>query len=415
MKSKLRLLLPLFGFLTLIACTSNDKQPTQENVQVADSLTNKVEQDTLEQTPEAELLPDTLPAPPHSDYDYAAAYLAGLLPDTALNPLAAISQHSAWLNYAQRTKIGWERMRRDRLDTMRLWSENTVNFYKKNATSTLFYPFSGPDFLHAHTFFPQAERYFLIGLEPVGEKPTLEKLQKDSTYRYLQQVSKALNNLMRGGYFITFDMREDFKIDKLNGVLPLIYVFMARTGQRIESVEYVGISKKGEWVNLPDNQRVDSIKVYGVQVKFWNAASKKQSELVYIEQDMANWSFKTTNGLYQYLQENLSTDCHTYLKSASYLMHTAPFSNIRQLTLEKTSLLLQDDTGIAYRFLDKSQWTVHLFGGYAKPIPPFTGLFERDLDSAYRDTVNKPIHLPFMLGYQWGKKGRTSMQCAVKN
>ncbi len=95
-------------------------------------------------------------------------------------------------------------------------------------------------------------------------------------------------------------------------------------------------------------------------------------------------------------------------------MHTSPFSNIRQMVLEKTPMLLQDDTGIAYRFFDKNLWDVYLYGGYAKPIPPFTGLFEKDLDSAYRDTVNLPRPLPFMVGYQWGKKGKTSILCAVR-
>lgn len=35
------------------------------------------------------------------------------------------------------------------------------------------YMFSGPDFLYATSFFPNASTYVLAGLEPVGEIPDL--------------------------------------------------------------------------------------------------------------------------------------------------------------------------------------------------------------------------------------------------
>ena len=41
----------------------------------------------------------------------------------------------------------------------------------------IFYPFSGPDYLTAHAFFPNADKYVMLGLEPVGKLPELKKFK----------------------------------------------------------------------------------------------------------------------------------------------------------------------------------------------------------------------------------------------
>ena len=50
---------------------------------------------------------------------------------------------------------------------MRAWSERHL----KDRQNTLYYMFSGPDFLYADAFFPSAQPYLLSGLEPVGAIP----------------------------------------------------------------------------------------------------------------------------------------------------------------------------------------------------------------------------------------------------
>ena len=39
----------------------------------------------------------------------------------------------------------------------------------------MFYMFSGPDFLYANAFFPNASTYILCGIEPVGPVPISTK------------------------------------------------------------------------------------------------------------------------------------------------------------------------------------------------------------------------------------------------
>ena len=60
----------------------------------------------------------------------------------------------------------------------------------------------------------------------------------------------------------------------------------------------------------------------------------------------------------------------TLIKSASYLLHDNQFSKTRALLLESADVVVQDDTGIPYRFLSQAPWQVKLYGQYHKPIRP---------------------------------------------
>ena len=67
------------------------------------------------------------------------------------------------------------------------------------------------------------------------------------------------------------------------------------------------------------------------------------------------------------------------VKSASYLMHNTYFSIVRNAVLSKSKAFFQDDSGIAYRYIDKTKWNVQLYGVYNGPIKMFANRFEKDL------------------------------------
>jgi hypothetical protein len=86
----------------------------------------------------------------------------------------------------------------------------------------------------------------------------------------------------------------------------------------------------------------------------------------------------------------------TYIKSASYLMHTAHFSQVRDFILAKTELIVQDDSGIPVRFFAATHWDRTFFGAYDGPIQLFANRYQKDLREAY-DTSAKPLE--FGIGY----------------
>ena len=105
-------------------------------------------------------------------------------------------------------------------------------------SGTVFYTFSGPDFLYAHTLFPNASTYILCGTEPVGTVPDITQMQPRHVAADLANVRTALDTMLTTHYFITKDMRVDLTRGNISGTLPILYFFLARTGCTIQSVKH---------------------------------------------------------------------------------------------------------------------------------------------------------------------------------
>ena len=87
----------------------------------------------------------------------------------------------------------------------------------------------------------------------------------------------------------------------------------------------------------------------------------------------------------------------TFVKSATYLMHKSYFSIIRNTCLDKSAMILQDDSGIGFKFFKKDKWNIQLYGTYSKPIKLFEDFFEPDYLEAFKTEKVKPLH--FRIGY----------------
>ena len=83
---------------------------------------------------------------------------------------------------------------------------------------------------------------------------------------------------------------------------------------------------------------------------------------------------------------------------------------MRGLVLAKSRFVLQDDTGIPWRYYkkDKATWQAAFFGRYTKPIAIFHYNRQVDLAAAYADSLHRPGLLPFYLGY--GLKKESNLQ-----
>ena len=62
--------------------------------------------------------------------------------------------------------------------------------------------------------------------------------------------------------------------------------------------------------------------------------------------------------------------------------------------------MVQDDTGIPYRFISQNPWQVKLYGRYHRPIRPMSYGYQKDLETAY-NAQPEHIPLPFPFGYHW--------------
>jgi hypothetical protein len=330
--------------------------------------------------------------------DATAKFLAGLPVDgTALESYAGAS---GWKAHANDLDRAWKQFDDRQLSKIRAWAPEALNAGYQD-TGPMYYMFSGPDFLYANAFFPNASTYVLCGTEPVGPVPDIARIPQHVLPSALANLRKSLDSIMSWSFFITKNMKVDLRQVQLSGTLPILYVFLARTGCTIDSVETVYLDKTGAFV--PPGKGTTP----GVRITFMGPAGRPQT-LYYFTTDLADWAIK--------VNPNFGAFCEkqgqgvTLLKAASYLMHSDNFSKVRGYLLAHSKVILQDDSGIPYRFFPKDKWDVRFYGRYQGPIKRFLKYPQPDL--AGDNTAVAPPPIPFSFGYQW-QPSRSSLIVAT--
>ena len=162
--------------------------------------------------------------------DDTARFLAGLSPSSS-SPLAALTKDPAWPAHARYFDSIFAREDSANLSKVREFSKK----YLTDKHDTMLYMFSGPDFLYATSFFPNASTYVLAGLEPVGGVPDLTSLSPLVINEELRNLEISTGSLFNFSFFITQNMKTQLRNGPVYGTLPILYVFLARTGKTIHA------------------------------------------------------------------------------------------------------------------------------------------------------------------------------------
>ena len=307
----------------------------------------------------------------------------------------------------------WMKYDSTRLMNLKKFKDNEISKVVKPQT-TLFYPFSGPDILHAQTFFPEADKYVMIGLEPVCSLPEFKKEETDSLDVYYNKVNTSLNAILKFSFFRTESMSKDLKNKEVDGTLHLLFLFLKRTGNQFSSAKPVTVDSLGniQFVKSFTDLKKLKTNTRGVEIKFIDV-NKQSKTVYYFSLNAADGGLKHNNGFMAYLK-NMGT-VNTYLKGASYLMHKDYFSMIRKVILGQSQHVIQDDSGIAFHYFldDTNKWNYSFFGQYLKPIPMFAQFYQKDLDSLYKQQGAKPIG--FGIGYNFKDKNSNFMIATKQN
>ena len=303
---------------------------------------------------------------------------------------------SDWRDYKQWIDSRWNYLDRVRLNAMRNWGNAELGSLR-GETQTVFYPFSGPDVLYVDTFFPNSKYLLMAGLEPVGTMPDLAKLEEDGKLgAYLAQVKNSLSTILAASFFKTKDMKTDFNNQLVDGLMPALIVFLGRQGYTIDSIEYVSLDRDGTL-----HPRGEKSGAPGVQITYFQGDRDNPRILCYFQTDLGNDGLKSNPG-YVRLMQRLAPGV-TYLKAASYLLHEDYFSTIRNGILDNSLGVVEDDSGIPFRYFNPKQWDVIPYGNYTGPIPLFKEHDQPDLMDFYARTSHQP--LPFGSGYKFVASG----------
>ena len=340
--------------------------------------------------------PTFVPAPgsliPRRRHSPGPTSRASAIPQPSVSTLNSSTSQpgdNPWLTHSAELDQAWKRTQEQQLSGIANWAPEFLGgAYQAN--TTMFYMFSGPDFLYAHAFFPNARTYIFCGNEPVGTPPDISRIPPSALPVALANIRKSLESVLNWSFFITKDMKTDLTRTELSGTLPLLYVFLARLHCTIESVTPVAIDRDG---NVSEGEKGETA---GVRIVFTSSPGSSQT-LYYFCSDLSDDGVKATPGFLRFCEQQ--GQGVSLLKAASYLMHEPGFSRVREFLLEHSSLILQDDSGIPLRFLAEKQWNIRYYGRYTGPIDVFKKYWQPDLADNYARQVSPS--LPFGFGYQW--------------
>ena len=324
--------------------------------------------------------------------DDTARVLAGLAP-AAGSPLESVTQQAGWQSHARYFDRAWTELEQRQLQKIRAWSTRYVTERKP----VVYYMFSGPDFLYADAFFEGADTYVLSGLEPVGPVPDVAGLTPRQLAQELRGLQGSLNSVLSFSFFITKKMKTQLQTGRITGTLPILYTFLARSGKTVKETTLVALNPDG---TLSEQRGpIEKGQSPGVRITFSKAdapAGAREQTLYYFNTDLSNWGLKSSGFLT--FCKGLGTG-DGFLKSASYLLHSNNFTDIRAFLLDHTTTLVQDDSGVPLRFFETGTWRLKPFGRYLKPLGIFPRAYQRDVQDLYAKGGVEP--LDFGIGYRW--------------
>jgi hypothetical protein len=318
--------------------------------------------------------------------DDTARFLAGMTP-SAESPLTPLTRDPSWQRHARFFDTAFGQLEQRQLSKIRTWSDTNLAAPRP----TMFYMFSGPDFLYANAFYGKATTYVLSALEPVGSPPDLMKLPRGGIGPTLYDVERSMGSILSFSFFITKQMKTDLHAGQVSGTLPILYVFLARSGKTIRDVGPVTLDDKG--AVHPAGETAAPNATRGVRIVFAGSDGVEKT-LYYFSTDLSNSGVKNS-GFLKFC-ETLAPG-NSLIKSASYLLHAGNFATVRNFLLNNSATIIQDDSGIPLGNYDQKKWRFFPFGRYAGPISEFPGKYQEQ----YAELFKRSQPIDFGIGYRW--------------
>jgi hypothetical protein len=238
----------------------------------------------------------------------------------------------------------------------------------------------------------------------------------------LAAIRRAVRTLAASNYLKSRILREELTNKYLPGTLPLFLLFAARLNLIVQDVQAVELSKKGVLEYLPAIPKVAPLMAtrkppqsptQGLRIILHDPQEGQDKTIIYLQFPLRAASVRNSTPEGNYLL-NLKNR-NTMLKSAVYVLHEEKYRPVRDYLLARSSLIVQDDSGIPYKFFTSGDWEEHLFGTYTKalplagiPNPPQQPL----LAQRYREQSG-PLSFPFGYGILRGK-GKSNLMLFIR-
>ncbi|MFM1816841.1 MAG: hypothetical protein RLZ98_3536 [Pseudomonadota bacterium] len=336
-------------------------------------------------------------------FDATARYLAGLAP-TDETRFSQFFRESSWERHRAALDSSFGRLETETLARLRKWSVRVM----PRKPPTLLYPFSGPDILFAAAMHPEARTYLMVGLEPIGRLPSIGRYSRSQRATALSEIRHSLRAILEYSFFRTKDMKEELASNTVSGVMPMLFVFLARSGLLIKKVELVVLGADGGIAPAGLGQKGG---VPGVRIDFERRGEPRPEgaqTLYYLQADLSNNGLRR-NGIQAFASSHGAA--LAFVKSASYLMHLNAFTGIRNLLVEQAQVIVQDDSGIPLRHIPRQIFEIKPYGAYLGPIDKFPDNHQRDMQQLF--SGGRAVPIDFGIGYRW-RPGQSNLIVATR-
>ncbi len=214
-------------------------------------------------------------------------------------------------------------------------------------------------------------------------------------------------------------MKTQLNVGPVYGTLPILYVFLARTGKSIHAVSFVSLDDEGNIEAADESGSTIAVKdatqraikrgshnvTKGVKIVYSDGTHSNQT-LYYYSTDLSDYGVRRS-GFLAFCNKLGVAD--SFIKSASYLMHRPSFTTVRNFLLGHSAVILQDDSGIPIVYFEPRKWRLQPFGRYVGPISRFVRYDQPMMPYLFRDS----IPLDFGIGYRW-RRNESNLLLAVK-
>jgi hypothetical protein len=200
-----------------------------------------------------------------------------------------------------------------------------------------------------------------------------------------------MSSILNFSFFITKHMKTDLRAGQVSGTLPILYVFLARSGKTIRDVSPIALDDKGVVHFSSDDAGKNATQ--GVRITFVGSDGVERM-LYYFSTDLSN-SGVQNSGFLKFCQT--LAPGNSLIKSASYLLHAGNFTTVRNFLLANSATIIQDDSGIPLGDYDPKKWRFFPFGRYAGPISEFPGRYQ----ASYAELFRRSQPMDFGIGYRW--------------
>ncbi len=352
---------------------------------------------------------------PDPYYNNLARFLAGMPVDNVEKTgFKQLTLTKAYADHRTAMNKLWDQVQNENIDNIEKWRDSHIEDINEKATA--FYPCSGADLVNLYSFFPEAGQYIMIALEDPGIIPDPANLKETELASGLAAIERCIETIASRNYLLSRLMRTEMPNKYLPGVTPVLLIFSARLGLNITGVDLVGMTRKGVIEKLDDkNAAAGNAHVCrGVRINFFAKGDSSERSVLYFNLYLSGKTLRETTPEGLFFKDK--NRFNTLIKSAVYLLHMPAFKDLCTDILNRSTIIIQDDSGIPLRYFGGEMWRLNYFGYYKYPQPLTTipnPPYQPDLAEKFKSSA---LPLAFNFGYGvLAGKNHSNLLLAIKN